>query len=318
MHLVKRSLTALLFLLTGCMGSSFGQQVPDNPVSYRIFDPFIYNPAMTGSKDYFAIDLIAGKFGGSNSQLLSGNARLSRTQSKYSSSTTIPEFTNIGIGGYLFNDYTGTSRNAGAAASMSYHLKIDREALSYVSFGISAKAVFNRYYGNSDLGEPAQNTFFPNFDAGVYYYSPHFFAGISATNLLGTPADKDTADSYTVNASRQLFLTAGYKIMLSKPLNIVIEPSLIINTDDSFSAKITDMIQPVVKLYAGNIFLGTYFNDFHKTSIFFKYKYKAAYIGTFFELKNGSPFYKTPLLAEAVLGLNISAVKSGISRQNHW
>jgi hypothetical protein len=35
-------------------------------------------------------------------------------------------------------------------------------------------------------------------------------------------------------------------------------------------------------------------------------------------MHNGSPFYKMPLRAEVVLGLNISAIKSGISRQNHW
>jgi len=318
MQIVKRTFIGLLLLLAGCLEGSYAQQVPFYPVSYRIFDPFVFNPAITGSKDYFAIDLIAGKYGESNSQFLSGSARLSKPQSKYASSTSVPEFSKIGVGGYLFDDYKGVSRDLGAGASMAYHVQLDREALSFVSFGLSAKAIFNRYSGNPDLSEPAVNTIYPNFDAGVYYYSTHLYAGLSVTNLLGGPKDKDATDSYTVSASRQIFLEAGYKIVLSKPLGIVVEPSLIVNTDDSFSGKITDMLQPAVKLYAGNFFLGTYFNDFKKTSVFFKYKYKAAYLGTFFQLKNGSPFYKTPLLAEVVLGLNISAVKSGISRQNHW
>ena len=78
------------------------------------------------------------------------------------------------------------------------------------------------------------------------------------------------------------------------------------------------MIEPALKLYADNFCVGTYFNDFNKTSVFFQYKYKALYIGTYFEMQNGSPFYKTPLRTELILGINLSKIKSGISRHNHW
>jgi type IX secretion system PorP/SprF family membrane protein len=298
--------------------TSDGQQTPDYPVSYRIFNPQIFNPAIVGSKDYFAVDLIAGKYGESNSQILSGNSRLAKPQAGYFSSSALPEFTNIGLGGFLFDDYSGLSRKIGIGGSASYHFQLDKDALSFLSFGVTAKAIFDRYSGDPDLSESAHNTFFPNFDAGIYYYNTNLFAGLSATNLLGKPKDSDTTDSYTVAASRQLFFHIGYKIVLIKSWNLIIEPSLIVNSDDSFSGKITDMIEPALKLFAGNFCLGTYFNDFNKTSVFFQYKYKALYVGTYFELQNDSPFYKTPLRAEVVLGLNISAIKSGISRHNHW
>jgi type IX secretion system PorP/SprF family membrane protein len=310
--------TLFILILSFSFNSLKGQQTPDYPLSYRIFSPQIFNPAIVGSKDYFALDFVAGKYGEANSQLLDGNLRLAKPQTKYFSSSSAPEFTNIGVGGFLFDDYSGLSRNIGIGGSVSYHYQIDKDALSFLSVGVTAKAIFNKYSGDPDLSESPQNTFFPSFDAGIYYYGPNLFAGLSATNLLGKPKDSDTLDSYSIATSRQFFFNIGYKFVLIKSMNLVLEPSLIINSDDSFSGKVIDMIQPAIKLYAGNLMLGTYFNDFKKTSIFFKYKYKALCVGTFFEMQNGSPFYKTPLLSEVVLGLNISAIKSGFSRRNHW
>ncbi|MCU0474401.1 MAG: PorP/SprF family type IX secretion system membrane protein [Bacteroidales bacterium] len=316
MPVFKSALFILVFSLS--FNPSQGQQTPNYPLSYRIFSPQIFNPAIVGSKDYFAIDLITGKCGESNSQVLSGNLRLEKSHEGYFSSSGAPEFTNIGVGGFLFNDFSGLWRNIGIGGSASYHLPLGKDALSFLSVGASAKAVFNKYSGDPDLGESAQSMFFPNFDAGVYYYNANLFAGLSATNLLGQPKDSDTLDSYTIPVSRQLFFQIGYKVVLIKSWNLILEPSLIMNSDDSFSGEVLDMIEPALKLYADNFCVGTYFNDFDKTSVFFQYKYQALYIGTYFEMQNGSPFYKTPLRAELILGLNLSKVKSGISRHNHW
>ena len=93
---------------------------------------------------------------------------------------------------------------------------------------------------------------------------------------------------------------------------------MIINSDDTFSGEIIDMIEPALKLYAGNFCIGTYFNDFDKFSFFFQYKYPAFYISTYFALPNNSPFYRDPLVAEFAVGVNISAIKSGFSRLYHW
>lgn len=295
-----------------------GQQVPDYPISYRVFSPFIFNPAIAGSKDFFSVDLLAGNFGKSNSQIINGSARISKQSSKYFSSPGSPEFTKIGAGGYLFNQSDGISRNAGIAGTGSYHLQLDKDALSFLSFGVTAKAVYNEYSGNPDLSDSAQTSFSPNFDAGIYYYNKNLFAGLSGTNLLGSPEDADTSDTYSVPMSRQLFFQLGYKLVLSRSLNIVLEPSIIVNSDDTFSGEITDMIEPMLKVYAGNFCTGTYFNDFNRYSIFFQYKYPKFYVGTFFELPMNSPFYKNPIRAEFAFGLNFSAVKSGVSRINHW
>ena len=298
--------------------SSFGQQTPLYPVSHRIMTPFIFNPAITGSKDFFSVDFSAGMNGKANSQLLSGNMRLSKSPQHYLSSPGIPEFTNIGIGAYLYNDYNGPSRNIGFAAAGSYHIQLDKEALSFLSVGIAARVVSNHYSGNTDLGEPSSSKIFPDFDAGIYYYRTNLYAGFSATNLLGTPVNSDTSSTYIIPVSRQFFFNAGYKIILSRSRNILLEPIIILNSDDKFSGDILDMIQPALKLYAGNFCVGTYFNDYDRFSFFFQYKYKSFYVGSYFSLPYNSPFYKTPLIGEISIGINLSSIKSGISRMYHW
>jgi len=50
-----------------------GQNTPYNPISGRVFTPFIINPAAAGSKDFTALDLSATIQGENYSQLLSGN-----------------------------------------------------------------------------------------------------------------------------------------------------------------------------------------------------------------------------------------------------
>ncbi|HUX57770.1 MAG TPA: PorP/SprF family type IX secretion system membrane protein [Bacteroidales bacterium] len=308
----------LLFVLTFCFKPVDGQTMPQYPISYRVFNPFVFNPAIAGSKDFFSVDLLAGKYGKSNSQLLSGNARLSKSTPDYFSSSDVPEFTNIGVGGYLFNELIDSTRNIGFSGAGSYHIQLDEDALSFLSVGVAVKAVYNDYPGNTDLGKPAKTTFYPNVDFGIYYYNANLFAGLSATNLLGNPETPDSTGFSTFAVSRQFFLQIGYKFVISKALNIILEPSLIVNTDDSFSGEITDMIKPALKLYGDRFCVGTYFNDFDNTSFFFQYKYPKFYIGTYFEMVNGSPFYKSPIKAEIALGINISAIKSGPSRLNHW
>lgn len=316
MSAIKKVL--LIFFLAFSFNVSDGQQIPLNPISYRIFSPFVFNPAITGSKDFFSVDLIAGEMGKNKSQIISWNTRLSKTSQKYFSSPGATEFTKIGVGGFLFNNMNGLSRNLGAGASGSFHLQLDKQALSFLSFGTTVKGIYNIYSGNPDLSDSAKNTFFPNLDAGIYYYNPFFYAGLSTTNLLGNREDSDSLGISTIPVSRQFFFQFGYRFVLSRSLNILLEPSVIINTDDSFSQKIREMIEPALKLYAGDFCLGTYFNDFNKISFFFQYKYPRFYLGTYFELPNDSPFYKKSLTAELALGINFSGIKSGYYRFNHW
>lgn len=310
-------LIAFVFLLQGSP-SLHAQQSPDFPVSYRIFNPFIMNPAITGSKDFMSADLLISNFGKDNSQLLSSHTRLSKSDKEYFTSVATPRYTKIGVGAYLFDEFSDPTRNVGIGVSGSYHFKLNRNALSYISVGASAKAIFNRYSGNPDAGSPAASTIKPNVDAGFFYYSPSISAGISATNILGTPDSPDSLGVYQVPISRQYFLHAGYKFILSKSMNLMLEPSLLVNTGDSIPENIIDIFKPGLKIYSGDVCIGTYFNNFDKISFFGQFKYKKTSLGAYFELPYKTAYFRQPIIVELSIGINLSAIKTGNTRRNHW
>lgn len=294
--------------------------MPFNPVSYKVFTPFVINPAIAGSKDYLSIDVLAGFRGQSNSQIINGNTRLTRKTSGYGTTGKIYSFTNIGTGVYGYNDFNSTDsiRNAGVSGAISYHIPLDNKALSFLSIGAALKGMYHFSDSNADLERPYKEFYFPNIDVGVYLYNPKSYAGISITNLLNPPKDTALLTNYLIPISRQYNLIAGYKFIISRELNLVLEPSVIIHTDDSMAFDIKENIEPALKLYAGNFCIGTYFNDYSKISFFFQYRYPRFYVGTFFALPKDSPFYKKSLTAEIALGINFSHNKSGYTKYGHW
>lgn len=310
----------LLILALFCLYPSFGQQIPFNPVSYRIYTPFLINPAIAGSKDYFSIDMLAGFNGKSYSQILSGNTRITKKVLGYLPSGRTYSYTNIGVGLSGYNSFeTGDStHNAGVSATAAYHIPLSRKALSFLSVGASIKGMYHFYDGDPDRSIPFKEFYFPNIDVGLYLYNPKAFAGISATNLLDPPADTAALSNYKIPVSRQYNFIAGYKIVLSRSLNLVLEPSILIHTDDSLSFDIKESIEPALKLYAGNFCLGTYFNDYSRISFFFQYRYPKFYIGTYFAIPKDSPFFKKSLTSEIAFGINFSHNKSGYTKYGHW
>jgi len=313
---MKRVLLFCAFLFSLCALEA--QQTPFNPVSHRIFTPFIINPAITGTKDFTTIDLAASVQGDNMSQILSGNGRLSKMIPGYFSSPGVRDFTNIGVGGSLFNDKFGTSHSIGLIASVSYQVPLDARNMSFVSFGASVKGIYNMMDSIADLGAPAKNTFIPNLDLGVYFYSQKFYAGISSTNILGNMLDSTDMSIYMMPVSRQYFFMAGYKFVLSKPLNIVLEPSLLINLGDTISDDYSELLQPGLKLYFDNLCFGSFIHNYDYLSFFFQYKFPKFYIGAFFDFPRETAFYKKELGIELTLGINFSSLKPVFLENWHW
>jgi type IX secretion system PorP/SprF family membrane protein len=309
----------LIVAATNISYISVAQQTPLNPLSYWVFTPYIYNPAMVGSKDYVTLDFNAAFEGKSNAELLSGNARLSRTKPGYFSSPQLKEFNSVGLGGSIFNDKNGNSRNIGINAAGSYQIPLSNKNLSFLSFGAAIKGVYNILDSSAlEPGNSSKKTFYPNVDAGVYYYGTNFFTGVSAINLLGNPGVADTLGNYEIPVSRQYFFTIGYKFIFSKSKNIVLEPSILIDAVDSTFGKIADNINPIIKLYIDNFCIGSYFLSDGNTSFFFQYRYPRFYIGAFYELPRKTAYYKKSPIVEFTLGINFITDKSKLSRQSRW
>jgi type IX secretion system PorP/SprF family membrane protein len=315
--IINRIIIISIFVFSFC--TARGQQTPFNPVTYWVFTPYIYNPGMVGSKDYISAGINAAFRANSNSQLLSGNSRISKTRSGYFSSPDIVEFKNVGIGGSVFRDLIGISKNIGMSVSVSYQIPLNTRQLSFISLGVSLKGVYNTLDNGAD--GPARSfkkTFYPDLDLGIYYYSTSFFTGISTTNIMGNPFKSDSLAIFRIPVSRQYFFTAGLKILLSKPMNIVLEPSVLIVANDSAMSNIADNIIPIIKLYLEDFCFGTSYSNKGTISFFTQYRYPKFYVGAYYEIPKNTPYFKKTPIVEFTLGLNIQTDKSRLSNHSHW
>jgi len=317
----KKRVTVTVILVT-LFVTAFSQQVPQYPVSYRIFSPFVFNPAMAGSKDFSSIDLITGLQGESNSQLLCATSRLTKKGPSYFMSPNNKKYSGFGVGGYLFNERKSPSRNIGIGLAGSYQLPLDEKSVSFLSFGVAVRGIYNIMdsISSSDpvMYSPEKKIFYPNMDIGLYYYGPNLFVGASAVNLLGNPEDPDSSGVYRLPVNRHYYFVGGYKFILSKSLDIVLEPSVILNLDEAFFQKKIEYLEPMLKLYIQGFCVGTYLYDFDYISFFFQFKYPKFYVGTYFAMPRHTPFYKKDINIELTFGLNFTVLKSRNLKYYHW
>ncbi len=316
MPVLKRVFLILLFLPIYL--GSFSQETPLSPVSYRLFTPFVFNPAIAGSKDFLSADMITSFHGNDFAAIISANTRLMKKQGSFVSSPGLKEFTRIGTGISVFSENTSSSRSSGASAAFSYHIPLNSRNLSFLSVGASAKAYRHRFDGDTSLGFEAANFSDPGADAGIYYYSPKLYAGFSVTNIFSSPAKNDTLAVYRAPWSRHFYFHAGYKFLLSRSMNLVLEPSLLLISGDTMQRDLKKWIKPALKIYAGDFCLGTYLNDFDNLSFFFQFRYPRFYAGTYFEFPRHTSFYKKTLTVEIVAGINLWGNNSGYSERGRW
>jgi type IX secretion system PorP/SprF family membrane protein len=308
----------LIFLFLSSLCTARAQQTPLDPISYWVFEPFLYNPGMTGSKDFLTAGFTGSFQGKANTQLLSWNSRMTKTSSGYFSSPPVTEFRNTGIGASVFNDFDGFTRNTGFSVSGAYHVPLNKVELSFLSFGASLKGEYNSI--TSVVRNRVARTFYPNLDFGIYYYGTNFFTGISAINILGSPwkPKPDSIGIFIIPVSRLYFFTAGYKILLNRPLNIVLEPSVLVEATDSTFNKIRDNINPILKLYLENFCLGASLRTNGNVGVFGQFRYPGFYIGAYYGLPRKTAYFKSAPVVEFTLGLNIQSDKSRFSKKSHW
>lgn len=316
MPVLKRIL--LVFLLLPLYLVSFSQETPLTPVSYRLFTPFIFNPAVAGSKDFLSADMITSFHENDYAGIVSANTRLMKKQGNYVSSPGIMEFTRIGTGISVFHEKMSSSRSTGASASFAYHLPLNSRNLSFISIGASAKVLHHQFEGDTITGAGAAEFTDPGADAGIYYYSPKFYAGLSVTNIFCASPGNDSLPSSRAPWSRQFYLHAGYKFLISSSMNLVVEPSLILISGDTLQRDLKKWIKPALKVYAGDFCLGTYLNDFDNLSFFFQFRYPKFYAGTYFEFPRHTSFYRETLTVEIAAGVNLWGNKSGYSERSRW
>jgi type IX secretion system PorP/SprF family membrane protein len=202
-------------------------------------NPFIINPAVTGSEIYPQADLAINKqwlaFPNSPGNFfLAASARVGffdfYDPKGFVNKGPLKIKDRIGLGVAIFRDNNGPLSSTSFNISYAYNFPVNQD--SRLSLGMSLLGSF--YSINTSLLKPDQmndpflfggnaNTFRSNFGVGAYYYSPGYFAGISASKLLpditNTTAQLKEQPGY--------FLLAGYKFMKDNYL-MNFEPSITI------------------------------------------------------------------------------------------
>ena len=320
MSVTKRILCICIFIISCNIAES--QLFPLNTVSYKFFNPFILNPAITGSKDYSHVNLVASVHKNTTAQILSGDTRLSKTVPGYFTAQEMKEFLNLGIGGVIFNDVNINSRNIGMSLANAYHMPLSNKSLSFLSFGAAYKGVYNSPKQSTTADtlttEPIENIFYHNLDLGIYYYGERFYAGLSTTNLLKSQEDPENLSRLGIPVSQHYYFLSGYKFLLSKSWNIVLEPSITMASMDPSFSSITDHIYPTVKLYLMDFCLGYYYHEKSSHSFFFQYRYPRFFLGAFFEIPKKSAYYLKEPIIEISAGINLSRHKYRVIDYSRW
>ncbi|MCA1762007.1 MAG: type IX secretion system membrane protein PorP/SprF [Flavobacteriales bacterium] len=218
----------LLFISAILFGSSglFAQQ--EMMLSQYMFNGLFLNPAYSGTHSYAeATGLYRAQW--------TGFEGAPRTQTFGVEGPISNEL--MGLGLTFINDQLGDTRQTQVFANWSYHLFLDPEGETRLSFGI--RAGFSDYTANLtdtkvfDNGDPVfaedvSNEFVPKFGAGVYLYDKMWYVGLSVPTIFA--ADKnvrfninDVGDRYF---EPHTYLTAGYVFKLNE--NLVLKPSFLI------------------------------------------------------------------------------------------
>lgn len=222
----------IIISLLALLGSTSvtGQQISLNTM--YSFNDFIVNPAVAGSREYIPVTGMfrrqwTGIDGAPVTQLLSTHAYVG---------------SNLGLGGYIFNDVTGPTRRTGINVSAAYHLQLSRDRMHVLSMGL-AGVFFQHTYQKDKLttDEPDDiaiinannNELVPDANFGLYYYyADKAYFGVSAFNLIQTRMDLfDAGNPFRNQIMRTYYVTGGYNFEIGD--DFAVKPSFLLQTMES-------------------------------------------------------------------------------------
>jgi len=217
----------ILFLLTSALVKA--QILPQ--YSLRQQEMNLFNPAFTGSELLHRFQLHhrsqwVGFDGAPSTQILSYSGNY---------------FKSVGLGGYVFHDAVGPTKNYGANLSYAYHLNLLK---STIAFGLSA-TIGQYSYNISELefqddtdpliagNDVIKSKLTPDFTGGALWYSQRYFVGLSFNYNLGSKAQNDA--NFNIPSNQHFYLLAGYSFKLLDDI-ILLTPNIlaIYNSDSKY------------------------------------------------------------------------------------
>ncbi|NJM16100.1 MAG: type IX secretion system membrane protein PorP/SprF [Bacteroidales bacterium] len=224
-----------------------------------IFNPFVINPAIAGTNNYYQIR--------SNHRLQWldwAGAPVTNNLSIYGPLAKQP----MGIGGYISNDVMDAVSVTGAYGSYAYNYPIttDIKASGGLTVGVIQYKMDGTRLKYNDESEAASyqipnSKFVPDANMGIYIYSAMFQGGISVSHLLNNKLNLGEATGLSKLRSH-FSIMGGYKYYVNR--DIAVEPSTIIKMVNSAPPQMDLLVRGI---YQDMVWMGVNF----RTSMQFQY-----------------------------------------------
>ena len=207
-------------LLLSCFAVEMRAQQDPQYTQY-MYNMNIVNPAYAGSRGTLSIGLL-----GRTQWVGISDAPKTATLSIHA-----PVGKNLAAGFSAIADSYGPVNEQNIYADLSYTITTSEEGR--FAFGLKGGITLFDVGLLSDIIPPQTvpgvdrlfqddiNEIFPNFGAGVYYYTDKFYAGLSAPNLLETKhLEKQSGTITRASEKMHYFFTSGYVFDLSETLKL--------------------------------------------------------------------------------------------------
>lgn len=219
---MKKIILIFSMLVLLSLHSVFGQQDPQ--YTQYMYNMNVINPAYAGSHETLNIGLLY------RTQWVG----LDGAPTTYTIAADAPIRKNLGVGISLVADKIGPVKEQNLYVDVSYTIQTSENGK--LAFGVQGGATFfDALLSGLDLGDGISdplfdediNDTFPNFGAGVYYYTDRFYAGFSMPNMLKHTYLEKTGNVVSSAAEEMhFFLTAGYVFDINN--NLKLKPSTFI------------------------------------------------------------------------------------------
>ena len=216
---MKKTILVIALLLSGFVVELRAQQDPQ--YTQYMYNMNIVNPAYAGSRGTLSIGLL-----GRTQWVGISDAPKTATLSIHA-----PVGKNLAAGFSAIADSYGPVNEQNIYADLSYTITTSEEGrfafglkggITLFDVGLLSKIIPPQTVPGVDrLFQDDINEIFPNFGAGVYYYTDKFYAGLSAPNLLETKhLEKQSGTITRASEKMHYFFTSGYVFDLSETLKL--------------------------------------------------------------------------------------------------
>lgn len=215
-----------ILYLTILLITRLGFSAQDPLGSLFMTNPYLINPGLTGTFDYYQIL--------TNSRMQwTGftDAPMTNYISLYGPMVKQP----MGLGGYIMSDIIGPESITSFNFTYAYHYGVMEDLK--VSMGLKLGMVQHKFDNLTfeDPNEPiykegqVYQTLKPDASLGLYAWSSYYHAGVSVTNLFGNKLqfEEDTT-AFVSRLKQHVYIHGGYNYFVNRELRL--EPQLIFRT----------------------------------------------------------------------------------------